>query len=275
MNAMNNFAVMSYSFHGLHNVGTMNLFGYLETVRYRYGLSTADIWNGFIESYDEAYIRLVKQNLDERGLTVVNVCCDQAHVWDNDIVKRAENERMAWNCLRFAKAVGAKSVRIDAGVREDAFSDEQLAYVAAKYKEYCVFASSFGAQCGPENHWGASTNFMQLNRLFAAMEGVENFGLLLHLGNWTDESAAQKAANDEAMIPRAMHIHINYEHCMDADNVLPPLAAAGYKGCWTVESHKSTNEYNNVAFQLAQVKRVLAPLHYDGAWADAPPSVKE
>ena len=40
---------------------------------------------------------------------------------------------------------------------------------------------------------------------------------------------------------------MNYEHCEEADRVLPPLKEAGYCGCWSVESHKSTNEYNNVA----------------------------
>jgi len=274
MNEMNNFAVMSYSFHGLHNVGAMNLFGYLETVRYRYDLRTADIWNGFIESYEEPYISLVKQHLEERDLTVVNFCCDCAHIWDNDLALRAANEETAWKCLRFAKAINAKSIRIDAGVREASFSDEQLTYVAAKYKEYCDFAATFGAKVGTENHWGATTNPKELSRLFDAMKGTENFAFLLHLGNWTDESKEQKDRNDQAFIPKAMHIHIDFEHCIDADRVLPPLVQAGYSGCWTVESHKSTNEYNNVAFQLAQIKRVIAPMNYDGHWKDAPPSVK-
>ncbi len=66
---------------------------------------------------------------------------------------------------------------------------------------------------------------------------------------------------------------MNYEHCEQADRVMPPLKQAGYSGCWSIESHKATNEYNNVAFQLAQAKRVLAPMNYDGGWKVAPPSV--
>ena len=60
MNEYNNFAVMSYSFHGLIKIGAMDIFGYLETVRYRYGLATADIWNGLLKSYDEEYLQMVK-----------------------------------------------------------------------------------------------------------------------------------------------------------------------------------------------------------------------
>lgn len=43
----------------------------------------------------------------------------------------------------------------------------------------------------------------------------------------------------------------------------------------TSTTHKSVNEYNNVAFQLAQIKRVVAPLNYDGKWKVAPPAVVE
>lgn len=258
MNQYNNFAVMSYSFHGLLSAGAMDLFGYLETVRYRYALATADIWNGFIKSYDEDYLKLVKQHVDERGLTVVNLCCDGAHLWDKDPESRARNEAVAWNCLRAAEILEAKSIRIDAGVWDDDFSDEQLTYVADKYSEYCKRAATFGAKLGTENHWGATTKRANMEKLFAAVPD-KNFAMLLHLGNWKDGDPDE---HDQAMISRAMHIHINYEHCVDADRILPPLAKAGYTGCWTVESHKSVNEYNNVAFQLAQIKRVLAPLLY-------------
>ena len=68
MNEMQNFAVMSYSFHGLRNIGAMDIFGYLETVRYRYNLQTADIWNGMLDSTDEAYIRKVQAGVLERGV---------------------------------------------------------------------------------------------------------------------------------------------------------------------------------------------------------------
>lgn len=258
MNDFNNFAVMSYSFHGLLSVGAMDIFNYLETVRYRYALSTADIWNGLIKNYDDSYLKLIKQHVDERGLTVVNLCCDGAHLWDKDAESRARNEEIAWKCLRAAEILGAKTIRIDAGVWEEDFSEEQLDYVSKKYSEYCKRAAEIGAKLGTENHWGATTYRRNMEKLFDAVPD-KNFAMLLHLGNWKDGDPDEL---DRAMINRAMHIHINYEHCVDADRVLPPLAEAGYPGCWTVESHKSVNEYNNVAFQLAQVKRVLAPLLY-------------
>ncbi|MDR2135179.1 MAG: sugar phosphate isomerase/epimerase [Treponema sp.] len=258
MNPFANFSVMSYSFHGLLRRGAINVFGYLETAKYRYGLGTADIWNGLITSYDDDYITILKQNIDERGLAVVNLCCDGTHIWDNDPETRAANESLAWKCLNLAEKIGARTIRIDAGVREDVFSAEQTDYTAKKYREYCKRAAAFGAKLGTENHWGATRFPANVEKLFAAVNEA-NFGLLLHLGNWAE---GDKDANDRAFAKRAMHTHIDFEHCADAERVLPPLQAGGYSGCWSVESHKSTNEYNNVAFQLAQVKRVICPMDY-------------
>ena len=273
MNIYNNFGVMSYSFHGLKNAGAMDLFGYLESVRYRYGLQTADIWNGFLASYEDKYLNLVRQHLDERGLELVNLCCDMAHVWDNDPEIRTKNEEMAWKCIHAAEVLGAKSIRIDVGIREEKASPEKMEYVSSKYSEYCRAAAMFGASLGPENHWGASWDYKTMKELFDRVK-ESNFGLLLHLGNWfgTEE---EKDGYDRLFASKALHININYEHCVDADRVIPPLIRAGYSGCWSVESHKSVNEYNNVAFQLAQIKRVVAPLEYEGEWKVAPPAVVE
>ena len=273
----NNFAVASYSFHGLHNLNAMNIFGYLETVKYRYNLSTADIWNGYLDNYDDDYIRLLDLSIKERNLTVVNFCCDGAHIWDNDPHYRAEYEKLARTCLKTAEKIGAKSIRFDMGVREDVISDEQMEYLVNKYSEYCKIANEFGAKLGPENHWGAAQKFPQFEKFVNIMKNEQpNFGILLHLGGWGEHATTEERdKNDIEMAKNAFHIHIDYEHCMEADRVLPPLKQAGYSGCWTIESHKSTNEYNNVAFQLAQVKRVIAPMVYDGSWEDAPPCVKE
>ncbi|MEG2087462.1 MAG: TIM barrel protein [Angelakisella sp.] len=271
MNEFNNYGIASYSFHGLKNIGAMDLFGYLETVKYRYNLNTADLWNGTLKCYDDDYLAIVKQNIDERGLTVVNLCCDNAHIWDNDPAVRQANEAVAWDCIKTARIIGAQSIRIDVGVREESVSEEQMDYIVPKYEEYCKAAAAFGARLGPENHWGGSQNYPSMERLFARVT-APNFALLLHLGNWqgTEE---EKDRCDALFASRAMHIHLNYEHCAEADRILPPIKEAGYSGCWSVESHKSFNEYNNVAFQLAQVKRVISPLVYNGKWKVAPPSV--
>lgn len=262
------FSIASYSFHGLHGLNAMTLFQYFETVRYRYHVDTADIWNGMLTSYDENYLRLVRQQMDERGLTLANLCCDGCHLWGESLEEMRAQEKLAEDCLRAAEILGAETVRIDAGVRETVFSDEQLDYVGKKYDEYCARAAQFGAKLGPENHWGATTNAAEMRKLFGAVS-AKNFGLLLHLGNWSNTEGIGESYTDPSRIqynaefaPKAFHSHVMYEICEDAQAQLLPLVQAGYPGVWSVESHKSTNEFNNVAFQLAEVKRVLEPCDY-------------
>jgi len=48
---MEKISIASYAFHGLVREGRMNVFGYLETVKCRYG-AHADIWSGMIDSLD-------------------------------------------------------------------------------------------------------------------------------------------------------------------------------------------------------------------------------
>ena len=203
MNQTDRFSVMGFSFFGLFSNGMMDLFGFLETARYRYGLRTVDIWNGMIERYDDDYIHLVKENLDERGLTVANLCCDSAGLWDDDPMRRTKKEQIARDCLRFAEGVGAKTIRFDMDCMGPSITDEQLAYVVPKYEEYCAIAARFGAKLGPENHWGCSRDPESLQQLFDAMADVPNFGLLLHVDGW---HSGDPSVNNLQFVKYAMHI---------------------------------------------------------------------
>lgn len=267
-------SIASYSFHGLYEIGAMSVFQYLETIKYRYNCCNADIWNGMLTSYDGDYLRLVRQQMDERGLKLMNLCCDGCHIWADSAEQRARQERLALDCIRAAGILGARTVRIDVGVAEPVMSDEQLQYVAQVYARYCRLAAEFGAKLGPENHWGASNNALELRKLFELVK-EDNFSLLLHVGNWANTPDAGESCTDPRRMqyniefaPRAMHMHAMFEVCAAAEQQLLPLIEAGYGGAVSIESHLATNEFNNVAYQLANVRRVLAPCDYAN-WPEA------
>ena len=121
-----NVAIASYAFHGLFRENRIDLFGYLESCKYRYGLQTADIWNGMLVSLENSYLLKVKEALAERELTLVNLCIDGPHIWEADPAVRENHYQLALDYLQVAELLGAKTVRIDAGVREDTFTDEQF-----------------------------------------------------------------------------------------------------------------------------------------------------
>jgi sugar phosphate isomerase/epimerase len=237
-----NIGIASYAFHGLLRDGLIDLFGYLESCRYRYDLRTADIWNGMLKSLDDDYIAQVKRALDERELTLVNLCVDGPHIWEDDPEVREAHYQQALRYLQIAKTLGARTLRIDAGGRDEDFTDEQFETIVKRFREYAQWAYDNGFKVGPENHWGAEVKPENMRRLCEAVDHP-GFGVLLHFrGN----------PGDELMAPWAMHTHISWEatnsHLADS---IATLLKVNYQGCWSVEHHSGENEYREVAIQLA------------------------
>ncbi|MCX7681194.1 MAG: sugar phosphate isomerase/epimerase [Anaerolineae bacterium] len=244
-----NISIASYSFHGLLREGKIDLFGYLESCKYRYHLQTADIWNGMLLSVEDDYLAKVKEALDERELTLVNLCVDGAHIWEDDPEERERNYRHALAYLHAAEVLGARTVRIDAGVRADTFTDEQFEWIVKRFREYAQRAFDNGYKVGPENHWGAEVIPENMKRLCEAVNHPA-FGVLLHFrGN----------EGDRVMAPWAMHTHISWTITESSlVESMTMLRDAGYTGCWGVEHHSGQHEYSEVAIQVAKVRDVLS-----------------
>ena len=73
---------MAYAFHGLRNEGMMDIFGYLESCKFRYHLNHADFWSGFFPTTDQDFVLKIKEALAEKDLDLVDIAVDQADVWD-------------------------------------------------------------------------------------------------------------------------------------------------------------------------------------------------
>jgi sugar phosphate isomerase/epimerase len=227
----------------------MDLFGYLESCRYRYHLRSADIWNGMLVSTEDDYLAKVKDALDERELTLANLCVDGAHIWEDDADTRKQNYENALAHLHAAEVLGAETVRFDAGVRADTFTDEQFDHIVARFQEYTQRAYDNGYVVGPENHWGAEVVPQNMVRICQAIDHP-GFGVLLHL---------RGGEGDRLMAPWAMHTHISWqitEGSLEASMAM--LRDTGYTGYWGIEHHTGTDEYTEVAIQLAKVHDVLA-----------------
>ncbi|MCW5943497.1 MAG: TIM barrel protein [Fimbriimonadaceae bacterium] len=248
-------SIASFSFHGALAAGTIDLFGYLEACRYRYHLNTADIWNGLMDSTDDGYVAKVKEGLESRGLVLANYHADGCHVWDDDPKVRATNRDKCLRELEIATRLGAKTFRVDTGGTVAKATDEQMAELVARYGEYVKIGKDAGMRVGPESHWGLS---LISDNMAALAEAVNSpfYGFLLHLHHWED---GDEPGGDRKMAKYAMHTHVDYRvttECLEP--AMKTLKDAGYAGCWGVEHHTGKHEYENVAFQLACVRRVLA-----------------
>ncbi|HHX63760.1 MAG TPA: sugar phosphate isomerase/epimerase [Chloroflexi bacterium] len=249
-------SVLSYSFHGLLSEGKMDLFGYLETCKYRYGLDAADIWNGFMLSTDEDYLSKVKDALEERELVLADLCVDRAHIWDDDPETREANGENAWAHLRAAAYLGARFMRVDAGGLRDIWTNEEFDFIVSRYKEYAQFAWDHGFKMGAENHWGAERRWSNLKALYEAVDHP-GFGISCHIGGWAGTPEEVDEA-DRLVAPWVCHTHIPWnitEGPLEAK--LATLRDAGYQGYYSVEHHTGQDEYTEVGIQIARVRDVL------------------
>ncbi|MFB3828054.1 MAG: sugar phosphate isomerase/epimerase family protein [Bryobacteraceae bacterium] len=254
-------SVLSYSFRGLLAEGKMDVFGYLETCKYRYHLGAADIWTGnkgFLMSTDEGYIRKVRDGLDERELVLADLAVDYAQLWMDD---PAQREKYYQNGLAHLKAnaiLGAKFVRIDAGGdrKKSEWTGEQFDYIVKRYREYAQFAYDHGFKVGAENHWGPEAYWPSMQKLYKAVDH-RGFGISCHFGGWAGSPEEKDAADREAA-PWVCHTHIpwNITEGPLAEK-MGNLRKAGYQGYYSVEHHSAKQEYAEVGLQLARVRAVL------------------
>ncbi len=242
-------SIASYAFHGLLDQKMMDVFGYLETCKYRYHVNAADIWNGFFPTIEDDFINNVKLALDEREMVLANLCVDGPHIWEDDPAVRDEHYKTALAYLQVAKKLGAQTIRIDAGGRGETFTEEQFDLIVRRYKEYAQCAYDLGFKVGPENHWGPEVVPANMKRICEAVDHPA-FGVLLHFrGN----------AGDAVIAPWAMHTHISWEISENGlDGSLPMLRDAGYQGYYSVEHHTGENEYTETGVQLARVRDQLS-----------------
>ncbi|MCX6381881.1 MAG: sugar phosphate isomerase/epimerase [Armatimonadetes bacterium] len=247
-------SIASYSFHGLLAEGKIDAFGYLESCKYRYGLDSADFWNGIIGSTDSDYIRKVRQAVEERELTVANYHVDGCHLWEDDPEARERNYKVALQHLHIAHQLGAKTVRYDTGGKLEPISNEQFDYIVGKYQEYAEFAYNHGFKVGPENHWGLSLIADNMVNIAVAVDSPA-YGILLHIGHWED---GDEAGGDRRLAPWTVHTHVDASvtrKCLEERMRI--LFEAGYEGYWGIEHHSTKNEYAEVAYQISEVRRVL------------------
>jgi sugar phosphate isomerase/epimerase len=255
-------SIAAYSFHGLRQQDMMDVFGYLETVKYRYRLDTADLWTGIIghnpDNYlNEPFLKKLKAALEEREMSVANYHLDGATVWNPDPDVRERDHAMILRHLDAAETLGAKTVRVDFGGRSQEMGEEQFDHLVKRYREYARRAADHGYRIGPENHFGPSVVADPMERVAQAVDHP-GYGILLHLGHW---EVGDDLDGDRRLAPWTVHTHVDARVARtDLAERMRILLDAGYEGYWGVEHHSARNEYAEVAAQLAEVQRVWTRL---------------
>ncbi len=280
-------SIISYAFSSMMQAGKVDIFGYLEAIKYRFGLTGADIWNGMLyprpapgsdpmegfrrmltSAPEEALALQVKDALGERGLELACFACDLCHIWEDDPERRALLNKNAWAHIALGEKMGAKTIRIDAGASrmsfggpplEMEFTNEQFDYIVAMFIKYAQRAYDNGYRIGPENHWGPEDVPAQMVKLCKAVNSPA-FGVLMHIGRWRGDQAAQ---GDEMVAPWAMHTHVT-PATPEAETAtkMAMLRDAGYTGYYSAEL--VSDSYAELGVQIARIKAVLDRWRIEG-----------
>lgn len=253
-------SIASFSFHGALAEGTFDVFAYFEACRYRYHLNTADIWNGLLGSdpevqLDPERLKKVCHAMNERDLVCVNYHADGCHPWEDDPEARQRHMQLAERHLEAGEKLGALTIRIDSGGRDEEWTEEQFEHIVAAYKKFAKRAENGGYKVGPETHWGA-TNFP--NNMLKLAKAVDSpaFGILLHMGKETSHTPDEY---DRLLAPLAYHTHVDQKTTYNRiDKALSILLESGYQGVLGVEHHTGKNELAEVEAQVALVRRALS-----------------
>ena len=273
---------LSYSFHGLVGEGMMDIFGYFETCRYRYGLDAADLWNGMFKSTDDDYINKVYHALEERQLVVPNIAADGAHLISSPSQDTPEDRArlrvIQETYLKISKKLGVGFLRMDAGPMpggevtnaiRDPWKEADFDYLVKRYRELAQYAYDNGFKIGAENHQGHEKYWPNLEKLIRAVDH-QGFGICVHFGGWTVNSPetreAENDAADKAAAKYICHTHFPWDTCESPklSEKMALLRDADYKGYYSAEHHSAQNEYNLTEVQISKIRAVLTSWNSGG-----------
>jgi len=253
-------SIASYSFHGMLGEEKTNIFAYLEDIKYRYNVDFADIWSGFLPLLNKDFLEKIRASMDEKGITLANLCVDGPHIWVDDKDEREQHYKGALDYVKAAIVLGAKTVRIDMGTMEEDIPDEKFDYVVKVYRELAKIALDNGMRIGTENHWGSSRYPGNLEKLYNAVDS-KGYGHLFHFCNFVD---GQKDKGLETVLKMAMHTHIPADSIPVAKEYIRRLVNSNYKGTFSIEHHSAKHEYERVGWQLNTVRGLIAELEEEG-----------
>lgn len=246
-------SLASYSFHEAVAKGQVNVFSYLQLLKWKYGVSNADIWTGILTSKDDDFIGEVKKTMDRYDISLANLCVDGPHLWADTPEEREAHKKEMLKYIEVAKKLGAKTIRIDFGGNDEPMPEEAFEYIVKTYREYCEICGGLGMKIGPENHWGWDKSVENLLRVKEAVDHPA-YG---HLFHFTGFKEGEVEKGTELAISYAMHTHIPANSIPVAKGLIRRLHDSGYQGTYSVEHHSGLHELERVEWQLGSVRSLI------------------
>ena len=260
-----NVAVAAWSFHDQKNAGKCDIFRYLDLIKYRYHLNDADIWSGFLPTLDDDFIQKVRHDLDDKRLSLANLCVDGPYVWCDDPDERAAHKAKMLEYLDAAEKLGARTVRVDfggpKGCTEHNMPEEAFDYIVSTYREYAHICEDRGMKVGPENHWGWDLFPEYLEKVRDAVDSPA-YGHLFHIDHFADEPER----GEDICMSYAMHVHVPPAvTVLKSKEIMRRMENRGYNGVYSVEYYSGGPlELERIEWHVATLREYIAELRLEG-----------
>ncbi|MCK5644005.1 MAG: sugar phosphate isomerase/epimerase, partial [Gammaproteobacteria bacterium] len=132
--------------------GTMSLFDWI-AMSAELRAEGLEIYAGFLQSYEENYLRKVRQAVEKIGLCIPMFCCSPDFT-NPDSAVRARQMNLQQKNMEAAALLGCQTCRVLSGQRHPAVQiEEGIAYVVSAAKELLPLARRLGIKLAMENHY--------------------------------------------------------------------------------------------------------------------------
>jgi len=199
----------------------------------RFGLYQCEFWSQHFESKDPAYLKGLKQALENNHCTLINIQVDTPGKDMSD----PENSGLALEELKEWIDVGAV---LGARMIRGSFMNFSLEEGIKSTRKLVDYAAAKGITFLSENHFDLMSEPEKHIRV-AQEVTHENFGLLADFGNYpetTDKYEALKmiAPHTRLVSAKTHAFDLNYEHTgFDFDRCVRIMEEGGFTGVYSVE----------------------------------------
>ncbi len=253
-------SLAQWSFNRSFRAGKWKSLDMPKLMRETVSIDALEYVNQFFEIPTISYLRQLKRNCEQNGVTSVEIMVDG----EDPMASPDRKERMdaavshrKW--IDTAHYLGCEAIRCNMrGGPQDWKQDKDLVSRAAEsFHNLLNYAKGSGLNVMVENHGGSSSD---PNVLVALMKAVNNpkFGMLVDLGNWNKGDDQYEAVRK--VLPWAKGISVKDVPGWDLEKKLRMCMVSGFHGFWGIESGVRGLAANASADEIfaAEVKAVLA-----------------
>jgi sugar phosphate isomerase/epimerase len=251
---MRTFAVSSWSLDGLLQSGLP--LHELPAQLAEHGITTLELCHFHLPSTELIYLQALRQALDDAGVTLYSILIDTGDITARDPAQRAADVETIQGWIGAAAALGARVVRIDAGLQPP--TPEVIAESARQLRALAEVAERQGLRAITEN-WHETSR--EPSALLAILERCGgHIGLCADTGN--AEATADKYATLAQLLPHASSVHFKarYEpdgsiEVGDLEHCCALIEQAGFADVITLIYAGKQDEWA----QISRLREALGP----------------